>query len=465
MMADENVNESHGYKHCSGYGVDAVLDISVETRPFCEHGPTVLFERFFKDKPSRKFFACSACRDRKQCVFFQWQDEKLTEGKMLIQKEIKKKLFKKKAGVTRLVSGDSWCNDCACGFSSDRADEHDNHTSKILTQNDVTFPTQFINPSEGKKSKAQYFFDEETCQLFIKTIKRLQYKNVVCIGTPRLFELLRGTDVSVILLDIDSRFEYFYSPDEFFKYNMFTHFFFDKGAREKTFETFISKCVAEETMIVMDPPFGGLLDVLQQTLSKIWKLFSAESVPTMMIFPYFLENHVSRSLPSLLLHDYKVSYSNHPTYRNNNDGKQSRGSPVRIYTNIPGSKLSFPTEDYRFCKICQRYVYKANRHCKECNACTSKDGRTYVHCAQCKACVKPTNVHCATCKSCRPSKHRCDANNVLGCHICGELDHKRKDCPCKEKKENCDITSVVGEKRKFFSAKGDKMKKKKKSLK
>merc|ERR1739838_359654 len=180
-----------------------------------------------------------------------------------------------------------------------------------------------------------------------------------------------------------------------------------------------------------------------------------------MVFPYFLESHMNRNLPSLLMHDYKVSYSNHPTYHNNS--KQTRGSPVRIYTNIPGDKLSFPKEDYKFCKTCQRYVYKANKHCKECNACTSKDGRTYVHCAECKCCVKPSDVHCTTCTSCKPVKHPCgQENQSAGCHICGEVDHKRRDCPSKEKVLP-EVNGDGGLKRKgSVKSKNSKKKKKKK---
>ncbi len=59
--------------------------------PVCPHGPMLLFERFVKDKGSRKFFACSCFRDRKvcwtrklcrifpkllqDCDFFVWADE------------------------------------------------------------------------------------------------------------------------------------------------------------------------------------------------------------------------------------------------------------------------------------------------------------------------------------------------------------------------------------------------------
>lgn len=41
--------------------------------PYCSHGPTLLFLRN-KDS-GRKFFACAACRDRKDCSFFLWEDE------------------------------------------------------------------------------------------------------------------------------------------------------------------------------------------------------------------------------------------------------------------------------------------------------------------------------------------------------------------------------------------------------
>merc|ERR1712142_1131741 len=110
------------------------------------------------------------------------------------------------------------------------------------------------------------------------------------------------------------------------------------------------------------------------------------------------------------MHDYKVSYTNHPTYRTVKPGlnnQKPRGSPVRLYANISSAKLSFPTDEYRFCKICQRYVYMGNRHCIVCKACTSKDGRTYVHCKKCNCRVKPNLVHCETCKCCKQEKHAC----------------------------------------------------------
>jgi len=466
MPVKAESEQQHGYKHASGYGVDAVLDTEVANRPHCEHGPTLLFERFFKDKTSRKFFACSACRDRKQCTFFQWEDEKITEGKALMQKSTAK-LFKKRKDVHRVKAGDYWCFECAQGYPStllvDAA--HAGHTMKVLDEKDVALPTKFLNPMDAKKAKAQYFFAEETLEMLQKNIKKLEYKNVICIGTPRLFEVVReDPNISAVLLDLDTRFEHFFSSSEYFKYNMFNHFFFDlKGGQEKQFNSFVASCKPEETLLVVDPPFGGLVDVLQNTLSKIWKLFGVESVATMLVFPYFLESHVMRSSPSLLMHDYKVCYTNHPTYRPlKPEDKQQRGSPVRIFTNIESSKLSFPTNEYRFCKICQRYVYKANRHCKHCNACTSKDGRTYVHCKQCKTCVKQNLQHCDTCTSCKQEKHVCgETVAAKGCHVCGDVDHKRKDCPKKVKAAPA-VKAGKNRKRKAVSSEGEKGKKKRK---
>lgn len=46
--------------------------------PVLELGPTLLFVKVSQGKEdTRRFYACSACRDRKDCNFFQWEDEKV----------------------------------------------------------------------------------------------------------------------------------------------------------------------------------------------------------------------------------------------------------------------------------------------------------------------------------------------------------------------------------------------------
>lgn len=48
--------------------VKVILDDSIK-KPWCPHGPTLLFESTSKDSLTR-FFSCSACRDRSDCPFY-----------------------------------------------------------------------------------------------------------------------------------------------------------------------------------------------------------------------------------------------------------------------------------------------------------------------------------------------------------------------------------------------------------
>uniref|UniRef100_A0A8D1M804 GRF-type domain-containing protein n=1 Tax=Sus scrofa TaxID=9823 RepID=A0A8D1M804_PIG len=65
-------------------GVKVVLPSDLATpAPLCPHGPTLLFVKVNQGKEeTRRFYACSACRDRKDCNFFQWEDEKLSEARL-----------------------------------------------------------------------------------------------------------------------------------------------------------------------------------------------------------------------------------------------------------------------------------------------------------------------------------------------------------------------------------------------
>ncbi|XP_043727104.1 rRNA N6-adenosine-methyltransferase ZCCHC4 isoform X4 [Cervus elaphus] len=68
-----------------GYsGVELVLSSDSATpAPLCPHGPTLLFVKVNQGKEeTRRFYACSACRDRKDCNFFQWEDEKLSGARL-----------------------------------------------------------------------------------------------------------------------------------------------------------------------------------------------------------------------------------------------------------------------------------------------------------------------------------------------------------------------------------------------
>lgn len=61
-------------------------------------------------------------------------------------------------------------------------------------------------------------------------------------------------------------------------------------------------------------------------------------VETLLFFPYFMEHQVTKHLPYLAMSDYKVNYANHSGYRGGPEGKE-RGSPARLYTDIPLREL------------------------------------------------------------------------------------------------------------------------------
>lgn len=195
----------------------------------------------------------------------------------------------------------------------------------------------------------------------------------------------------------------------------------------------------EGLVIVMDPPFGGLAEVLSASVRKIWAVWrqshfqdgTDKELPTVWIFPYFMEPHLKAALPSLTMLDYKVDYDNHPHFKSKNMKGSKRGSPVRIFTNINPADVILPSaEGYRFCKNCNRFVAPENVHCKKCRGCMSKDGRQYIHCDMCGICVKPGREHCMTCDRCETEGHRCKSFiDTAACHICGGLGHKRRNCP------------------------------------
>lgn len=59
----------------------------------------------------------------------------------------------------------------------------------------------------------------------------------------------------------------FFPSSKFCLYNMFNHFFFESVASEKVFQDFLRR---EGLVLVMDPPFGGLAEVLSHSVRIIW---------------------------------------------------------------------------------------------------------------------------------------------------------------------------------------------------
>ncbi|KAK3878705.1 hypothetical protein Pcinc_016652, partial [Petrolisthes cinctipes] len=329
-----------------------------------------------------------------------------------------------------------------------------------------------VPPKESSKYEAQYLFAEGSVDVLVNMLVQLGITRTLCVGAPRIHEALTApphystststsstsphyststsstsphstsstslhATMASLMLDIDNRYCSFFSPDEFVRYNMFNHHFFDGEEAKQTYLNFIGQQDAK-LAVVCDPPFGGRMELLAHNLTRIqedWRntqdLDHTQTLPMLFIFPYFMEQQVLSSLPTFTMLDYQVDYDNHPLYSSGPKGMKN-GSAVRVFTNQPASKFVLPeSEGYRFCPLCRRWVAVTNTHCDKCNGCMAKDGRTYKHCDQCDKCVKPSWIHCNTCTRCQPQDHTCHPQHHSAqptCNKCGAAGHKRSLC-------------------------------------
>ncbi|XP_028420195.1 rRNA N(6)-adenosine-methyltransferase ZCCHC4 [Perca flavescens] len=440
------------------FGIEVILPQGGKTAPCCPHGPTLLFEKVSKGgEKGRRFYACSACRDRKDCNFFQWEDEKVSEVRLLAreaEKQSKRPLVTQQEYCNRLrkfsalpLDEKKFCQDCQILLLPGLHEAHSSHRSMAVSPAQLTRPSVLLRPLDNKKSNAQYLFTERSSHFLLDSLAALGFTKVLCVGTPRLQELikLRNLDqkhkpMKSLLLDIDFRYAQFYSQDEFCHYNMFNHHFFDGEASSAVLQAFLQEADGQKVVMVADPPFGGLVKPLANTFSLIsqsWrKLQTSDSsnteMPMMWIFPYFLEPRILECFPSFTMLDYQVDYDNHSLYKHGKTGRKQ--SPVRLFTNISPKDVVLPKDEgYRFCSICQRFVLFLNKHCAKCNVCPSKDGREWKHCSTCGKCVKPSWKHCQACGRCALPAHPCGPGQAQdGCFSCGSREHKRKACPLKD---------------------------------
>ncbi|XP_029382318.1 rRNA N(6)-adenosine-methyltransferase ZCCHC4 isoform X2 [Echeneis naucrates] len=439
-------------------GIRVILPEGGKTAPCCPHGPTLLFEKVSKGGgKGQRFYACSACRDRKDCSFFQWEDDKVSEARLLAREaknQSKRPAFTQEEYCARYrtfaslpLDEKKFCQDCQILLLPGENEAHYPHRCIAITAAQLRRPSMLLCPLDNKKKNAQYLFTERSSHFLLDTLAALGYRKVLCVGTPRLQELIKLRNlekkhepVKSLLLDIDFRYAQFYSQDEFCHYNMFNHHFFVGEASSAVLQSFLSESDGEKVVMVADPPFGGLVKPLANSFSLISQTWgklqnsgsSTSDMPMIWIFPYFFEARILECLPSLIMLDYQVDYDNHPLYKHGKTGRKQ--SPVRLFTNICPRDIVLPKEEgYRFCAVCQRYVSSANKHCSKCNACPSKDGREWKHCLACEKCVKPSWKHCQICGHCALPDHPCgQGQRSEGCYNCGNLQHKQKSCHLKD---------------------------------
>ncbi|XP_028330590.1 rRNA N(6)-adenosine-methyltransferase ZCCHC4 isoform X2 [Gouania willdenowi] len=442
--------ESHG----DSLGLEVLIPEAGKEAPCCPHGPTLLFEKLSKGgEAPRRFYACSACRDRKDCNFFQWEDEKVSEERLKARKsenQLKRVGFTQQQQCNRFVKFASlavhekrFCQDCQLLLLPAEHGAHSAHSCAAVSTAQLRRPSTLLRPLENKKSYAQYLFTERSAHFLLDTVTALGYNMVLCVGTPRLHEFIKLRNleekqplIKSLLLDIDYRYAQFYKQEEFCHYNMFNHHFFNGESSSAVLQAFLTESQEERVVMVADPPFGGLVKPLAHSftlMSQTWrKLQSPDSdadMPMIWIFPYFFEPRILECFPSFAMLDYQVDYDNHPLYKHGKTGRKQ--SPVRLFTNISAKDFILPKDEgYRLCSVCERYVWSLNKHCNKCNLCPSKDGREWKHCSLCEKCVKPSWKHCTTCERCCLPEHPCSqSDETPGCFTCGSLKHKRRACP------------------------------------
>ncbi|XP_061850224.1 rRNA N6-adenosine-methyltransferase ZCCHC4 isoform X3 [Colius striatus] len=320
-----------GAAAAEGSGGLAVLG-PVSGAPCCPHGPALLFVKTSQGKEEeRRFYACSACRDRKDCNFFQWEDEKVSEARLAAREEYNRShqpSFTHRQNVERFknflllpLPKRRFCQECQQLLLPAEWEKHLDHQFVCDISNaQLKSPSQLLCPLLNKKTNAQYLFTDRSCQFLLDLIIDLGFRRVLSVGTPRLHEMIQSKAsqedfrVRSLLLDIDFRYSQFYTEDEFCHYNMFNHYFFGGEAAHEICRKFLYEDNGEKVIMVTDPPFGGLVEALASSFKKLmamWKETEKEGhnnqeMPTFWIFPYFFEARILEFFPSFSMMDYQT---------------------------------------------------------------------------------------------------------------------------------------------------------------
>jgi Probable N6-adenine methyltransferase len=209
-----------------------VIIEDVSSHPHCPHGPTILF-----DRNGEQFFACSCCRDKKDCHFHMratdWPSRYTLE---------KSKQPKTIVPTKNSITAFKFCESCQCLVIQQDDGRHKGHNLQPLPPQAIKFPASFLPPLSNDKREAQYFFSMPTLLTFEQIFRKANINKVVCMGAPRLHEFLKNhCGIKSVLLDIDQRFRWFYDEKTYFHYNMFNDHFFDGEGSRAAFEEFLKE--------------------------------------------------------------------------------------------------------------------------------------------------------------------------------------------------------------------------------
>ncbi|XP_075978056.1 rRNA N(6)-adenosine-methyltransferase ZCCHC4 [Anticarsia gemmatalis] len=424
--------------------VEVVIE-DVTSHPLCLHGPTLLFS-----SEKGRFFACASCRNKECTVHIDegdWQKENVRKRNEkyynLIPKIDKAEAWSNFSEIkSRHYADRAYCNTCELLLAPSQSKKHPKEHKLItpLTDEQLTRPTTFLPMLENDSVEAQYMFTKKSVSTVFGILKNNNISNILCIGTPSVHEEAQTRDdFNSILLDYDKRHRLFNPPNKFIWYNMFNNYMFNGNEDEKVLKKFLKNSLQGGICIVMDPPFGGRVEPLVQTIKELTDSYRKicdrpgdELLPVLWAFPYFSEPYITNTAPEIKIHDYQIEYTNHKKFQNKTKDGHKFVSPIRFFTNLPLRTIDLSNDShYKLCNKCKYYVSASNNHCNKCGGCTSKNGMTYVHCDVCKRCVKPTFFHCKECgRCCQQRNHVCGVVvESQSCYNCNEKGHKKSACP------------------------------------
>lgn len=162
-----------------------VISERLDSHPQCPHGPTLLFSKQIKSK-KRRFFACAACRDRKDCNFFLWEDDRLKFKKEVWAVKSKnylgsinhRKKFIALNKVRQVVPEKRvYCLQCHQLYSSDTRSKHTGHANlENISDYQLDHPSEFLPPLDNAKKEAQYLFAKSSVEFIVQCISKLGYR-------------------------------------------------------------------------------------------------------------------------------------------------------------------------------------------------------------------------------------------------------------------------------------------------
>lgn len=125
-----------------------------------------MFERFYKDQPPRKYYACSVYRDRKQCSFFMWADTKVNDDrkrrwKQLFeanQPKVSHKELVIKLETCKNLKCDKdlkYCTLCSMLVLPSELSDHKMHKELCtISSYDIFHPSKFLPAITSRKGEA-----------------------------------------------------------------------------------------------------------------------------------------------------------------------------------------------------------------------------------------------------------------------------------------------------------------------